>query len=447
MKRTIRAFLLCAPLVAGALSLPSSSAVSQATGPAAAAALVSEFDVNGLKVLVKRRLGSQTVAASLYIRGGSLNITSENAGIEAMMLDLSSEASVAYPRERLRRELARTGSVIGSNSGYDYSELSLRSTRANFERSWDAFVDVALHPAFTPEDFALVKNRHLVSLRSETDDPDTWLERLSEKSAFALHPYANRQEGTAESVSGITLADIRRYHQRIMQSSRLLLVVVGDLDPAQLRSRIAAAFGSLPKGTYQPERVPSLSFSTPALAISQRALPTNYIQGSFVTPELTDPDVYAMRVATNLLNDRVFEEVRVKRNLSYSPSASLKLRGASVGQIYVTAVDANQAVTVMLNEIRKLQTDAVDPQDIIGVAAQYLTTYYMNQETNAAQADNLAEYELIGGGWRNSFQTIDGVKAVTPADVQAVALKYMKNIRFVVLGDPSKINQSIFTGM
>ncbi|HSD45318.1 MAG TPA: hypothetical protein VLB87_01800, partial [Pyrinomonadaceae bacterium] len=45
------------------------------------AALVSEFDVNGLKVLLKRREGSLTVAAGLFIRGGSANINAQNAGI------------------------------------------------------------------------------------------------------------------------------------------------------------------------------------------------------------------------------------------------------------------------------------------------------------------------------------------------------------------------------
>ena len=50
------------------------------------AALVSEFDVNGLKVLLKRREGSLTVAAGLFIRGGAANITAENAGIETLML-------------------------------------------------------------------------------------------------------------------------------------------------------------------------------------------------------------------------------------------------------------------------------------------------------------------------------------------------------------------------
>src|SRR6185369_12086956 len=50
------------------------------------AALVSEFDVNGLKVLLKRREGSLTVAAGLFIRGGAANINAENAGIETLML-------------------------------------------------------------------------------------------------------------------------------------------------------------------------------------------------------------------------------------------------------------------------------------------------------------------------------------------------------------------------
>src|SRR3989441_6542348 len=51
-------------------------------------ALVSEFDVNGLKVLVKRREGSQTVAAGLFIRGGVENINADNAGVESLMLNV-----------------------------------------------------------------------------------------------------------------------------------------------------------------------------------------------------------------------------------------------------------------------------------------------------------------------------------------------------------------------
>lgn len=410
-----------------------------------AAALVSEFEVNGLKVILKQRPGSLTVAAGLFLRGGSRNITAENAGIESLMLDVATEASASFPRDKMRSELSRMGTVIGSSENYDYSVLSFTCTRLNFERSWQLFTEVALRPAFTKEDFELVKSRKVSGLRDDSDDPDTYLQRLQERAAYAGHPYLNRPQGTADTVGRLTLEDIRKYHQSMMQTSRLLLVIVGDLDATQLRERVAASFGKLARGAYHPEPIPQLSFASPSVEIVQRGLPTNYIQGLFTAPPLNAADIYAMSIASSLLRDRVFEEVRVRRNLSYAPNAFLGSQGANVGGIYVTAVDANQAVGLMLEQIRKLQTVQISQQDISDVASQYLTTYYLGQETNAAQAGNLAEYELLGGGWRNSFEVISRLRAVMPADVQRVAQKYMRNIRFVVLGDPQRIDKNIFT--
>lgn len=410
------------------------------------AALVTEFDVNGLKVLVKRREGSLTVATGLFIRGGSRNITAENAGIEALMLSAATEASANFPREKMRNELARMGTVITSSVNNDYSVLSLTSTRPNFERSWQIFSDVALRPSFPLEDVSLLQARMVSTLRDDTDDPDTYLQRLQERVAYAGHPYLNRAQGTAESVAKLKAEDLRAYHQKVMQTSRLLLVIVGDLDPAQVRQAVTSAFGKLPRGDYRSAPVAQLSFERSSVDVTQRGLPTNYIQGLFTAPPLTSPDIYAMRVASAILRDRIFEEVRVKRNLSYAPSAFLHSQGANVGGVYVTAVDANQAVKVMLDEITRLQRQQVSAEDIEGVVAQFLTSYYMGQETNAAQAGELAQYELIGDGWRGSVEFIEKVKAVTPADVQNVSQKYMRNLRFVVLGDPLRIDRNIFMG-
>src|SRR5207253_3548113 len=410
------------------------------------AALVSEFEINGLKVLVKRREGSQTVAAGLFVRGGSENINASNAGIESFMLDVASEASTNFPRDRMRKELSRMGTVIGASVTYDYSVLSMAATRTNFDRSWEIFTDVALHPSFTKDDVSLVQARIVASLRDDADEPDSYLQRLQERVAYVGHPYLNRPQGTAENVSRLTADDLRAYHQKVMQTSRLLLVVVGDLDAAQLKTRIAATFGKLPRGDYKPQTPPPLAFSSSTVDVTSRDLPTNYVQGLFVAPALTSPDIYPMRVASSILRDRVFEEVRVKRNLSYAPDAFLRSQSANIGGLYVTAVDANQAVRVMLNEILRLQREPINQDDITAVIAQFLTTYYMSQETNAAQAAELAQYELIGGGWRNSLLFLEKLRAVTPADVQRVAQKYMHNFRFVVLGNPQQIDKNVFTG-
>lgn len=421
-----------------------SFAQTSQTDFSAQAALVTEFDVNGLKVLVKRRPNSPTVAAGLFLRGGTRNLTAQNAGIENFMLDAAAEGSKSFPRETLRRELARTASSIGAGSNYDFSVLSLASTRQNFDRSWNVFTDIALNPAFAPADVERVREQILTGLRNSTADPDSYLQVLQNKVIYANNAYSNEPSGTVETVTRLTAADLRAYHQKEMQTSRLLLVIVGDLDAADLQRRITASFGRLPRGSYKEQPLPALSFVEPTLDITERALPTNYVQGVFLSPSLKDPDFYAMRVATTILRDKVFEEVRVKRNLSYAPNADMGMLAANTGNIYVTAVDANQAVSVMMNEINDLKTRMVDEREISGVTGQFLTTYYLGQETNAAQAAELARYELTGNGWRDSFEFLTRVKRVTPNDVQRVAQKYMTNLRFIVLGNPASIDRQIF---
>lgn len=450
------ALLLLWTLVTPSLRAQSSAVQGQAkanaaqtgTSPAqytaAQAALVTEFDVNGLKVLVKRRAGSQTVAAGLYLRGGSRNLTEKNAGIEDLMLDVATEASAAFPRERLRSELARMDTLVSSSVGYDYSVLSLTTTRDNFDRSWDIFTDIALHPSFTPEDFARVQSRKVISLRDDTDTPDSYLQELQNHLAYAGHPYANDPNGTADTVSKLTVEDVRRYHQQMMQTSRLLLVIVGDIDPSAVRTRMTGTFGKLPRGSYQQEQVQQLSFAAPTVEVTQRNLPTNYIQGVFAAPPLTGDDIYALRIASSILNQLVYQEVRVERNLSYAPEAFLNSQGANLGGISVTAVDANQAVRVMLEQMSLIRNRTLPPQIIRIMVAGYLTNYYLRQETNVAQAAELAQYELIGGGWRNSINMLERLRAVTPDDVQRAAQKYMRNIRFVVLGNPASVDKDIF---
>ena len=452
-RRMLSSFLLTVVLVIAGSG--SSLATQQGKGQAQQtmqsvvakqAALVSEFDVNGLKVLLKRREGSLTVAAGLFIRGGASNINAQNAGIETLMLSAATEATTNFPRAKMRSELSRMGTVIGSSSNNDYSVLSLATTRMHFDRSWEIFTDVALRPSFTKEDVSLDQERLVVSLSDDKDNPDVYLQKLQERVAYAGHPYLNDTGGTPETIAKLTPEDLRAYHAKLMETSRLLLVIVGDLNPSDVRGLVAASLGKLPRGNYKSQEVPPLSFEKSTVDVTPRDLPTNYVQGLFTAPTLTSPDIYAMRVASSLLRDRVFEEVRVKRNLSYAPDAFLRTQAANVGGLYVTAVDANQSIRVMLSEIARLQNEAVSADDIHAVVAQYLTTYYLGQETNAAQAGELAQYELIGGGWRNSVDFLERLTAVTPADVQRVAQKYMRNIRFVVLGNPNSVDTNVFTG-
>lgn len=405
---------------------------------------VTEFDVNGLKVLIKRRPSSPTVAAGLFVRGGSQNLTAATAGIENMTLNVAAEGSKTYPRAALRKEMSSTGSSVGAGSNQDYSVMSLASTRQNFERSWKVFADLVMNPGFAAADVDLVRERMLTGLRGSEDSPEGSLASLEEKVIYAGHPYSNDPSGTIETVSRFRAEDLRAYHQKIMQTSQLLLIIVGDIDAAGVQKMVADTLGKLPRGTYKPKPVPAIGFSKPTLDVTSRALQTNYVEGIFAAPSLGNPDYYAMRVAVSILSGRVFQEVRVKNNLSYAPGAEMNNMAANTANISVSAVEANRAVSLMLSEINRLKTVPVERTDILETGGFFLTNYYIKQETNAAQAADLATYELIGGGWRNSVNFLDRIRSVTPADVQRVSQTYFKNIRFVVIGNPAQIDRNIF---
>ena len=423
------------------------SANAQATAQpttGAQANLISDFDVNGLKVIVKRRPGAPTVSAGLFIRGGVRNLTPQTAGIESLMLSMATEASKKYPRDVMRKALTQMASSLGSGANEDFSVMSLTSTRQNFDRTWELFTDAAINPSLTQEDFDLVRDKTLTALRNASISPDSALDVLQDKVIYANHPYSNSPIGTPETIGNFNLEDIRAYHKKILQTSQLLLIVVGDVDATDLQKRVTDSFGKLPRGNYKEQPLPALNFDKPSLDITNRTIETNYVKGIFAAPSLSNPDYYAMRVAMTLLQSKVVNEVRYKRQLSYAPNAEMGDDAANTANIYVTANDANQSVFLMLKEIQAMRENGVERDEFTGLPGFFLTTYFLKQETNASQVAELARYELVGGGWRNSLTFIDKMLAVKPEDVKMVANKYMKNIRFVVIGNPAAINKQIF---
>lgn len=417
------------------------SAIDDVAGQAS---LVTEMDVNGLKVLLKRRPNSATVAGGLFIKGGARNITDKNAGIERLALLTAIEASSTLPRETVRRELSRSGSAIGVGASQDYSVVSLATTKPDFDRVFDIFSKVLIDPRFAEDDLARIKDQMLTGLRENNAVPEGALESLQDKIIYAGHPYANDVNGTPATVSPMTAADVKAYHKSMMETSRLLFVFVGDIDPGQLKSKIAATFGKLPKGGYKDTSYPAIDFSKGTLDVSQRALPTNYVKGVFAAPAINNPDYYAMEVAMSILQALVYQEVRDKLQLSYAPGADMGSFAANTANISVSTTDPDRAVTAMVEQIRFLQQRDLNPLVIEEVAANFLMQHYMKQETSAAQVGELAKYELIGGGWKNSFQFLNGVRSVKPADIRTVANKYMKNIRYVYIGDPAAFTRGNF---
>jgi zinc protease len=304
-----------------------------------------------------------------------------------------------------------------------------------------------VHPTFPQAEVEQARDQAVNALRQRTDDPDSYLDLLGDSVQFAGHPYARDPQGTPESVAKLTRDDLASWHKRRLTRANLLLVVVGNVARADLERKVAAAFRALPATGGAAPRVPALQAGAPSVTIVERPLPTNYVQGFYITPNRADRDLPAFQVATRVLSERLFEEVRTKRNMTYAVSSGLSAGTVGRGWLYVTAVEPDTTLRVILTEARRLQREPVPVDRLRETINSYVTNYWMQQETNMGQAQQLGHWELTGGGWRNALTYVDRMRAVTPADIQRVASRYLKNARFVVIGDPKKVDRTLFTSL
>jgi zinc protease len=228
-----------------------------------------------------------------------------------------------------------------------------------------------------------------------------------------------------------------------MTTSRLLLVVVGNVERASLERQVRTTLAALPRGTYQWKPPAEMSSRSRALVTEQRALPTNYIMGYYAGPRAGTRDYQALRVACAVLSGRFFTEIRSKRNLTYAVDAPFLERAIATGGVYVTTVSPDITLAIMRDEIRRLQTETIDPEGLKRLVQQFITDYFLKNETNADQASFLARATLFEGDYRAANRFVEQLREVTPVDVRRVAANYMHDFRFVYLGDVSKAPRSL----
>lgn len=403
----------------------------------------TSFEVNGLPVILRRVTSNEVVAANLYLLGGTRQVPAAQAGLEPFLLEASERGTAAYPREQLREKMARLGSLIGVDPDLDWTTFALRSTTATFDSTWAIFTDRLLRPTLDSGEVELLRGQLLNGVRQRRDTPDAQLEYLADSLAFAGHPYGIAPGGTEASLRRITIADLRRYRQEQMVTSRMLLVIVGDVDRARVERLVAATLGTLPKGSYT-WTPPSPPEARPwGVAVERRELPTNYLLGYFPGPSASSPDYYPLRIATAVLSGRFFAEIRSKRNLSYNVYAPFVDRAVATGGVYVTTVDPRTTLALMREELRNLQEGWITPRGLDQLRQQFITEYFLDNETNADQANFLARAQLYRGDWRRAARFVEELRAVTPDDVRRVARQYLHDLRLAYIGDPAKLDQNL----
>jgi len=402
--------------------------------------LTTSFDVSGVHVVLRQNDANNVVAANLYLLGGARQVGEANAGIEPILLDVSERGTQRYPKNALRRAMSMLGSEIVVAPSADWTMFGIRSSTEVFDSTWAIFADRVMHPTLAKAEINVVKAQYLSGINQRRDDPDALVDYLADSITYVGHPYAVSVVGNEKSIPAIDSASLRDYQQKQFVTSRMLLVVVGNVDRAHIERLVSQSIGKLPRGTYAwtpPPRVPDAST---AVVIERRQLPTNYILGYYSGPLANGADYQALRVATSVLTGRMFAEIRTRQNLTYDVHAPFVDRAATTGGLYVSTVSPDTTMKLMRAAVADLQSGMLDPVGLKQLEEQFITEYFLDNETNAAQADFLARSQLYEGDYREADRFVDELKSVTPEAVQRVARKYMKGFRFAYVGDPSKLS-------
>lgn len=409
-------------------------------GSAQVDTLTASYTVNGVRV-IHRRTNTSIVVANLYLLGGVRQFTPTTAGIETFLLAASERGTVRYPKAALRKAMARTGSAIAVSPGEDWTLVGIRTTTSELDSTWAIFADRLMRPTLDSTDVELVREQMVSGVRQRADSPDATLEYLADSIAYAGQPYALSPVGDERSLSRITLAQLRAYHRTQFVTSRMMLVVVGDVSRAKVAMLVRNSIAKLPVGTYT-WTMPTAGAALPGDAVfARRPLPTNYIQGYFAGPSANSPDGPALRVASAVLSGRMFAEIRSRRNLTYAVSANYRDRGLTSLGLYVTTTAPDTTLALMKNEVRALQGSSIPTENLRPLVAQFLTEYFLDNETITAQADFLARAQLYRGDFRAGDRFVAELRAVTGDDVRRVANTYLNNARWAYVGDPSRLRK------
>jgi zinc protease len=403
----------------------------------------SSFDVNGLKVILRRNTSNDVVSANVYLLGGTQQLSPATQGIEVMLLAASERGTNRFPRALVRQVPARLGSDFVIQPSEDWTVFGFKSIKTTFDSTWGVFADRLMAPTLDSSEVELVRSRMLTGVREQANDPDPLVNRLADSLAYVGHPYGFTPGGTESSLQSITLGQLKRYQETQMVTSRMLLVVVGNVERPRLEQLVQATLARMPRGNYawQPPRTPPKQGK--ALVVVGAKLPTNYLLGYYAGPTARDPDYEALRVATAVLSGRFFTEIRSRRNLSYEVDAPFVERAISNGGVYVTTVDPNQTLTLMRTEIDRLQRELIDPLGLDRLIQQFITDYFLKNETNGQQATMLARAQIYDGDYRFASRFVDTLRKVRPEDVRRVSRQYMRDFRFVYVGNPDSLSRAL----
>jgi predicted Zn-dependent peptidase len=404
-----------------------------------------DMTIDGVKVIVQPS-GNEIVEIKTYFKGGVQNYPADKAGIESLAINALTECGTAKDsKNSFKDKLDKVSAQMSGDAGRDFSNLTMNCIKSDFATVWPLYVDALTAPLFDEKEFLRIQQDAINQLKAQASQPDYSVDKLAHETAFSGRNYAKSPEGTEASVSKLTAADTKVYYHSILTRSRLLIVVVGEIDKAELEQKIGAMLTAIPAGTLFTPKREHFTPQQNSFKSEKKDLATNYIQGVSPAPQPGTPDYNAFSLASRIFYDRHFLEIRTNNGLSYAPAVWFDGGLTPSFNFFVSTTTPDKYIAVLKALVEKTEKAGFTGEEVKNMKTTYLTGTYYRQETNSAWAAALASNELLHNNWRRALTLNEDLKKVSVEDVNKAFNKYLSHITWVYQGDPTKVTAALYT--
>ncbi|HTB12826.1 MAG TPA: pitrilysin family protein [Bryobacteraceae bacterium] len=390
---------------------------------------------NGMKVIVQEDHNIPNVALYFFYKIGSRNERPGITGISHFFEHMMFNGAKKYGPKQFDNEMEKAG---GNNNAYTTRDETVytdwfpsSALQLMFDMEADRIRDLALEPKMVASERGVVYSER----RSSVDNNNRGIlyEQL-QAAAYTAHPYHWPVLGWPSDIEAWTQQDLKDYFAIGYAPNNCTMVVVGDVTMARVMDLAKKYIEPIPSHdppppvrTKEPEQLGERRLTVKKAA----QLPIQMV--AYHVPEARNPDSIVLDVLTTVLS-RGQSSRLYKRMVDEEPLA-LSVNGGAQDSLDPTlliftiqprnGVDPAKTERVLYEELERLQNAEIPARELQKAKNQLLTEHYSEMKTIAGRANLLGTFEVMRGDYMKAFTIDKDYEAVTAADVQRVAKKYL----------------------
>jgi len=401
---------------------------------------------NGLKVFLVEDKTTPLVYYSLQ-----LDVKPALQGDKAGMHDLFTDVFGTVTKNRSKEQLNKDIDLIGMRGGVHRNGGYAYFLKKYHDQALDIMTDMLFNSVFTQEEFDLNMGKYKTAMSSLGDDPGIVTNRLAQALIYGKG-FPEGEVETLETFDNIALSDLEAYYSTYFAPNVARLVIVGDISKKEAEKQTEKYFGN-----WDRKEVPVAQYTIPVAPAARKVAFANKpgaVQSSIdvcypVQYNLKETDYDAAGIMEQILGgsgtSHLFMNLREDKSWTYGVYTSL-MSGEQVGSMSlrsgrgaasVKAMATDSAIAEILKEFKLIINEPVSAQELQNAVTFKAGNFSRSLERseNVAQfAVNIDKYNLPKDYYRNYLKRLE---ALTPADIQAAAKKYVKpeNTWIIVTGD------------